>query len=225
LYEEIEKVLKNEVVERHSYFQLKYFVIGKEPTLQSKLWRCLTELKTRKSAIDDINLEIEEIKDNAKLLDIEEKRLENINKCESSKKSWTQSEADEIEYREEELKIKKRKIKRKKEAISKSLKNTYKKLKFTEEEAAFFLTSFLQLSSVEGLKPYDDIDSQTEYWNNKLSHEYDLKVLLHQTPDTELVKTILALTNDSQIKQTVIKTLETRNRLMLQSQEEIKSED
>ena len=84
IYLEAEELLKNEVVDRHSFFQLKYFVVGKEPTMQAKMWRCLTELKTRKEAIDIINLEIEETKDTIELLNIEEKRLENINKYESN---------------------------------------------------------------------------------------------------------------------------------------------
>jgi|SaaInlV_100m_DNA_2_1039680.scaffolds.fasta_scaffold00454_3 hypothetical protein len=208
IYLEAEELLKNEVVDRHSFFQLKYFVVGKEPTMQAKMWRCLTELKTRKEAIDSINLEIEETKDTIELLNIEEKRLENINKYESNEKSWTQSEADEIEYHEEELKIKKRQIKRKKEGISKSLDNLYKKLKFTQEEAAFFIKSFKQLNQIEELKPFDDFESQKLYWNEKLSQEFDLKILLHRQPDVELVKTILALTDDLEVKKTTVRLLQ-----------------
>ena len=208
IYLEAEELLKNEVVDRHSFFQLKYFVVGKEPTMQAKMWRCLTELKTRKEAIDSINLEIEETKDTIELLNIEEKRLENINKYESNEKSWTQSEADEIEYHEEELKIKKRQIKRKKEGISKSLDNLYKKLKFTQEEAAFFIKSFKQLNQIEELKPFDDFESQKVYWNEKLSQEFDLKILLHRQPDVELVKTILALTDDLEVKKTTVRLLQ-----------------
>ena len=208
IYLEAEELLKNEVVDRHSFFQLKYFVVGKEPTMQAKMWRCLTELKTRKEAIDSINLEIEETKDTIELLNIEEKRLENINKYESNEKSWTQSEADEIEYHEEELKIKKRQIKRKKEGISKSLDNLYKKLKFTQEEAAFFIKSFKQLNQIEELKPFDDFESQKSYWNEKLSQEFDLKILLHRQPDVELVKTILALTDDLEVKKTTVRLLQ-----------------
>lgn len=208
IYKESEELLQNEVVDRHSFFQLKYFVVGKEPTMQAKMWRCLTELKTRKEAIDSINLEIEETKDTIELLNIEEKRLENINKYESNEKIWTQSEADEIEYREKELKIKKRQIKRKKEGISKSLDNLYKKLKFTQEEAAFFIKSFKQLNQIEELKPFDDFESQKLYWNEKLSQEFDLKVLLHRQPDVELVKTILALTDDLEVKKTTVRLLQ-----------------
>ena len=46
--QKIENIIKNEIVDRHSYFQLKNFLVGKEPTLQSNLWRCVREIKIRK---------------------------------------------------------------------------------------------------------------------------------------------------------------------------------
>ena len=55
----MDDLLKNEVVQRHSYFQLKYFLIGKEPTNQAKMWQCLRELKTRRQSLKAISLEIE----------------------------------------------------------------------------------------------------------------------------------------------------------------------
>lgn len=220
IYLEAEKLLQTEVVDRHSFFQLKYFVIGKEPTMQSKMWRCLTELKTRKEAIDSINLEIEETKDTIELLDIEEKRLENIREPEK-KPMETNPQLAERELFKRELSIKKRQAKRKKEGISKSLDNLYKKLKFTQEEAAFFVESFKQLSQVENLKPYDDLESQKLYWNEKLSQEFDLKVLLHGTPDVELVKTILALTDDLEIKKTTVKSLQNTQKRIASKEEEM----
>lgn len=221
IYLEAEELLKNEVVERHSFFQLKYFVIGKEPTVQSKMWRCLTELKTRKEAIDSINLEIEETKDTVELLSIEEKRLENINKNNPTDRFVKKSV--EIECFEQELEIKKRQIKRKKEGVSKSIDTLYKKLKFTQEEAAFFNKSFKQLSQIEELKPFDDYDSQKVYWNEKLSQEFDLKVLLHKTPDVELVKTILALTDDLEIKKTTVRSLQNTQRIISSQKHAVKN--
>ena len=76
LREEIKELLKNEVAQRHSYFQLKYFLIGKEPTYQSKMWQCLRELKTRYDSLEAIDLEREEVKDKIELLDISVLRSE-----------------------------------------------------------------------------------------------------------------------------------------------------
>jgi len=49
---------------------------------------------------------------------------------------------------------------------------------------------------------------QKLYWNEKLSQEFDLKILLHRQPDVELVKTILALTDDLEVKKTTVRLLQ-----------------
>jgi len=54
--QKIDEVLNLDPVDRHSYFQLKYFVINKEPTHQSKLWRCIREVAARKDTIEGIML-------------------------------------------------------------------------------------------------------------------------------------------------------------------------
>jgi prephenate dehydrogenase len=41
-------VEKHPLTGRHSYFQLKYFIVGKEPTPQAKIWQCLREMKARR---------------------------------------------------------------------------------------------------------------------------------------------------------------------------------
>ena len=69
--EKLEKMVEQAPENRHSYFQLKYFVIGKEPTLQAQMWQCLRELQARKETIDSLALEIEDTKDQIELLDVE----------------------------------------------------------------------------------------------------------------------------------------------------------
>ena len=76
LINEMKEVLsQQEIAQRHSYFQLKYFLIGKEPTIQSKMWQCLKELKNRQENIENMVLEKEELKDKLELLDIGIKRI------------------------------------------------------------------------------------------------------------------------------------------------------
>mgnify|MGYP003338271045 FL=1 len=53
----IDEILKTGAVGRHSMFQLKYFIVGKEPTHQSKMWRCLSEIESRNEQISSINIE------------------------------------------------------------------------------------------------------------------------------------------------------------------------
>ena len=56
LIAQLDEVLKNEPVNRHSYVQLKYFLIGKEPTIQAKMWQCIKELKTRRDSLNALEL-------------------------------------------------------------------------------------------------------------------------------------------------------------------------
>jgi len=70
IMERINKILENELSERHSYFQLKYFVIGKEPTLQGKMWQCIRELRSRKDSLDSTEIQNHELNDKKELIDI-----------------------------------------------------------------------------------------------------------------------------------------------------------
>ena len=74
IHKEVTELLdKRDIVNRHSFFQMKHFIINKEPTHQSRLWQCLRELKVRKEAIDSIKMELEDADDNLKLTEIEMK--------------------------------------------------------------------------------------------------------------------------------------------------------
>jgi hypothetical protein len=198
LLESINNLLQNEVIDRHSLFQCRYFIIGKEPTNQSKMWRCLTELKARKETIESIKMEIENTEDNIKLLELDIK---------SSNWSGWAGDPQELENSMARVEIEKRKLNRKLDATKKSKLGLERKLKFVEEEAEFFVGAFQAISAIEPLKPYDDYKSQEEYWSLKLSQEVELKLLLRQPLDTELVKSVLALNDKNTIKQEMVQLL------------------
>lgn len=205
---EMKGILKNEIAERHSYFQMKYFIINKEPTIQSKMWQCLREIKTRHESLESIMLEIDEGKDNLELIDI------NIDKLEGALRKRVEREASRSELREREIGI--RKLKRKRVLSEKNLEVLTKKMKHIEEEANFFVITFESLNKIEPLKNYDDIDSQKQYWNEKLLQKVNLKMLLHSTVDAEIIETVLALPDDLPIKQQTTKNLELRHSQMAQ---------
>ena len=185
----IEKILQNEVSDRHSFFQLKYFVVGKEPTIQSKLWRCIRELKARKESIDSIRLEIDQTKDNKQLVEIKKQ------------KQTTLSEDRRFgDLEREEYIINIRMIDRQIASYNKTIGQLEKKLESAEQEAAFFVACFEELEKVEKLIPWDDEDAQTEYWSQKFTQDLNLKMLLRQPLDTELVKTILSMKDGIPIK-------------------------
>ena len=190
LKEKIQNLMKNQVVDRHSYFQLKYFVIGKEPTTQAKLWRCIRELEARNKSLQAIELEIEETNDDIELLHIKEK--------------------EDVAYgsNKEIAKILTRKQERKTRALVDKLEDLKSKKRYIEEEATFFIQAFESLEKKEKIKPFDDLDAQTEYWNEKLKQELNLKMILRHPFDTELTKTILALDDKMPVKQLMCNVLE-----------------
>ena len=206
LQSSIEEILKNELVDRHSLFQLQFFVIGKEPTIQSKLWRCIREISARKESIDSLNLEIEELNDNILLLDIDSKDID--------KNYFNESEIESDTKRKE---IGKRQFARKRISLQIKIETLKKKLKYIEEEVQFFINAYKAISSTEQMKPFDDENSQLEYWNEKLAQEMGLRGLLGQPLDIELVRTILSLDEQAPIKR---KTLEMLDKIRKKSIED-----
>lgn len=199
LIEEIDRITAHELKERHSYFQLQYFLIGKEPTVQSKLWRCIRELKARKEALQSIKMEIEDINDDIELINIE---IENFPEI---------SDSLAITAKKREIAI--RKLIRRKNDLENRLISLKDKLKNTEEEANFIAIAFNSLEKVEPLKPQDDLESQKKYWNQKLTQEFNLRNIFGAAPDLELIKTILALTSDCTIKTDLLKLINDKNNI------------
>lgn len=198
------EILKNNVVERHSYFQMKYFIVHKEPTIQAKLWQCLREMKTRFEALEAAELEIEEGKDNLELINIKMDKL--------GKKIEKYIENEETT--KEELQINLRKLERTKIAGLKNIQKLQEKRKSLEEESRFFVETFKVLIQEESLKPFDDFDAQCEYWGERLQSKMNLKMLTQGTLDTDLIETILALPDRIPVKEQTLKSLELRNQKM-----------
>lgn len=208
LLNEIDDKFKEiKVVDRHSLFQLRFFVIGKEPTLQAKLWRCIKEIKSRKESIESILLEIEDIKDNIELNEIQIGEIESSNSDDEIGKKYNE--------------INKRKLNRRNNSLNKSLSDHEKKLLFLYEEATFFVEAFNSLSQKEKIKDYDDLESQLEFWGKKLLEEFNLKLLMKTPLDTELIRTILSLP-ESEVKKQVLTLI---NNIQIQNQLKIEKEN
>lgn len=191
LYSEMCKLLEDkQLANRHSLFQLKHFVVGKELTVQAKLRRCLTELNARKESIENLTLSIEEMKDDLKLLEL---KIDKIKGTEA--KSELHSQWQEIQIR---------KLERRKISTNSTLKNLRRKMREQEEEANFFLQAYLQLEKLEPLKSFDDLEENTKLWDEIYSQELQLRLLLGKPIDLELVKCILALDKESAVKQNMV---------------------
>lgn len=202
---ETTELLKHEVVQRHSFFQLKYFLIGKEPTVQSKMWQCLRELRQRRESLDAIELEREEVKDKIALIDISMLKLT---------AAYGDENQPELDRRELEIRI--RQSERQKKALVKNLEDLDDKERWLNDECLFFVETFKNLEKVEPLRPFDDIEAQSQYWNEKLTQKANIKMLTQNTIDSELVETIVALPNDLPIKKHTLQNLNIKQEQMLQ---------
>jgi hypothetical protein len=211
-YAQMDEVLANDVVNRHSLFQLKYFVVGKEPTHQSKLWRCIRELQARRESIQAVSVELENVQDELELCDIQLLRLR-------GKQAVIE---DDLDARE--LVVLLRREERRRESVVRSIDTLRKKLKDAEEEAVFFLKSFQSLEQLEPLQPFDDVESQQLYWNAKFAEELNLRSLMGQPISYELIKSILSLNNDAPIKMQIVNTLENKQKQMLKILKEEKND-
>jgi hypothetical protein len=211
LIEKIENLTSHNVISRHSYFQLKYFLIGKEPTNQAKMWQCLKELQARKENLENLSLQIEEEKDK---LELQEINLLKLNKIKSKE------ETEDLLKRE--MEIKERKTNRLILSVKNTIKTLEEKKKFIEEECEFFIQTFKNIEKIEPLKHFDDLDSQKEYWGAKLLEKINLKILLENHIDTELVETVLSLPDDIPIKQQVLNKLNTLQSNILNLQNNFK---
>lgn len=182
------------ITTRHTFFQLKHFVLGKEVTTQAKLQKCLREIEARHSSANSMILATEDMEDEVKMLDL---RIAVLDK-----------KKEKNELHKEYKSIQKRKLNRKKVALFDSIRETKNKIRETEEELSFFLSAYKQLETIEPLKRHDDPESNAQFWNENFAQELQLRVLLQKPLDLELVKCILALDPDSPTRKEMISILE-----------------
>lgn len=191
-----EIINKADLKERHSFFQLNNFIIGKEPTLQSKLWQCVREINSRLDTVESFKEEITSAEENYEILLLKIKRIEYLIEKESS------------DYKKKIYEIKFKKMKRNYEKKDLVLKKLNSKLISITEELDYFVRTFIEIEKIEKIKKYDDINSQNEYWSAKLGNDLNLRFLLNLPTDIELCKTILALPDSSVVKKQLTNALD-----------------
>ena len=75
LIEKVHTILnKASLPDRHTFFQLEKFVIGKEPTAQSQLWQIIREMQARIETVDSYRKQLEDAEDTLELFDIKIER-------------------------------------------------------------------------------------------------------------------------------------------------------
>jgi hypothetical protein len=202
--------------DRHSFFQIERFIIGKEGTIQGKLWQIVREIDARMETFDSYQRQLENAEDNLELFDIQIERL-NIQIRENVSLN---NEIAQLNIREAEINI--NKLQRDKSGLVQSCQKVKHKLKCVIEEIAYLSMGFEKISQQQEIKHWDDIDVQKEIWEDKLLEEYNLRAIFNRPLDQEFVKTVLCLPEDSNVKQHMIRTIDTIQR---QLEEKIKNKE
>jgi hypothetical protein len=194
------------VSSRHTFYQLKHFVLGKELTTQAKMQKCLREIDARKCSMKSMVLGIEDAEDELKMLGLKMALLE--------------KKKEKNELHKEYKAIQKRKLSRKKAVLQDTIDDMRRKLLETEEETSFFLGAYRQLEKIEPLRRHDDPEANAQYWNENFAQELELRLLLQKPLDLDLVKCILAMDSESATRKEMIGILEQiQNRALLASEQ------
>lgn len=196
--------------DRHTFFQIEKFIIGKEPTAQSQLWAIIRELQARVETINQFEKDLKDAEDNLELFDIKIERLDRAIREESTK---NESNAD-LNIKEFEINI--RKLQRDKEALIISAQKVSKKLKNILEEVNYLIGGYEKIvTNYGGIKPLDDEQSQKEMWNEKLLEEFNLRLVLQRPFDPDFVRTVLCLHDDAPVKKQMVTLIENIQRKMI----------
>lgn len=179
---------------RHTFYQLKHFVLGKEVTTQAKMWKCLRELEARLMSAKSMKNGIDDAEDDCRMLEIRMEALE---------KKKTKGSLHR-EYRG----IQRRKMERRRGSLLESICEMKRRLAETEEEMNFFLGAYRQLEAIEPLRDHDDPDSNARYWDQNFAQEMQLRLMFQRPLDLELVKSILALDEGSETKREMVGMIE-----------------
>lgn len=193
-YERARRITEGRAIGRHTFFQLKHFVLGKELTTQAKLQKCVREIDARKNSLKSMVLGLEDALDEARLLELKQEELE---------KKKSKNPLDN-----EHRAIQSRRLKRKRDMLLDSIEEMRQKIKETEEETEFFIRAFEQLEQIEPLRTHDDPEANAEFWNENFMQDLRLRLMLGKPIDLELVKCILALGQESPVRKEVVGILE-----------------
>lgn len=218
IIEQTNKILKNaEMPDRHTFFQIEKFIVGKEPTAQGQLWQITRELQARSETVDSYKRDLADAEDNLELFDI---RIERLNR---EIRDFADDSALDLNIQENEINI--RKLQREKEALVKSSRKVNNKLKCVLEEMGFLAAGYEKIVELVGeVKSLDDESAQKEYWNERLLEEFNLRIILKRPLDPDFVKTVMSLHDDAVVKKHVTAALENVQQQMIAQRQSLPEE-
>lgn len=190
-----EIMAKSFVPDRATYFQMKNFILGKEPTAQGQIWATIRAIEGKREEIDCLQDGIADQEDNIGMAEVHLDRI----RSNQGGNDW--------EKREQVICL--RKSERNLASLRKNLEKLKKKLGFVFDELKYYVAAYDALVGVVGEpRPMDDLEAQHNYWNQKLTEELNLSFLLKRPVSIDFVQTVLALDDSMPIKQQVLQILQ-----------------
>jgi hypothetical protein len=207
----VDEILKKaNIPDRHTFFQIEKFIIGKETTAQAQLWAIARELQARKETIDNFDKELKDVEDNLELMDLKIERIDRSIKKEAS----TNSECADLNIKEYEINI--RKLQREKICLIQSACKVKKKYDGILEEINYLVSGYDKITSqYEEMKNIDDEQAQKEMWNEKLLEEFNLRIIFNRPFDSDFIKTVMCLNDDALVKKHTIALIENIQKKMI----------
>lgn len=200
--------------DRHSFFQIEKFIIGKEPTVHAQLWQIIREIQSRTETFDSLQNQLEDAEDNLELFDVQ---IEKMNR-EIRQLSEKNELMVDLEIQEREINI--RKLQREKKSLVRASSKVRHKFKCLIEELSFLVAGYEKIVANYGeLKAFDDDEAQKDMWNEKLLEEFNLRVILQRPLDPEFIKTVMCLGDDAPVKQHVTKMIDSVQKQMIEQRQ------
>jgi hypothetical protein len=207
----VDEILKKaNIPDRHTFFQIEKFIIGKEPTAQAQLWTIARELQARKETIDNFDKELKDVEDNLELMDLKIERIDRSIKKEAS----VDGEYSDLNIKEYEINI--RKLQREKNCLIQSACKVKKKYDGILEEISYLVSGYDKITSqYEEMKNIDDEQAQKEMWNEKLLEEFNLRIIFNRPFDSDFIKTVMCLNDDAPVKKHAISLMQNIQKKMI----------
>lgn len=183
---------KNKILPKHTNFQIEHFMLGKETSTNGKLWQCIRELGSRKENLTAVNLEIDETRDNLELANL---KLEYFKNKPTFHKNVV---LEKLANKKKEILI--RKHERRIKNLESALVKVYERKTAILSECEKIIEVFNKHNPDNKPIDIDDEKNQLEYWNSRLMEEINLSAMCGVAPSVELIKSVLAMPNDSQVK-------------------------
>lgn len=179
----------------HSNFQIRNFIIGKESSDIAKLWQCIRELQARQETIDALESDYKDLLDNIEIAKLDLQELEeSVAQGINDKVGILQNKKKTIQIRKQYRAIER--LQKSKNTLDNQRTNILKEMKVLVEE-------FDNLSKSCPYKDFEDEEAQLLYWTHKFEKEIVLGQTLGLPPNPELLKSCLALPENSNLRKNI----------------------